>query len=113
MSKTVTLSHRYEIGSSLFEKLSFREPKLSDYRRHGKVVESQRGVVVTYPDAIWAYADTLLKDVPHGALSELELEDALAIEETIIGFFISANDALRKRESLSSGSVGDQSTSTN
>lgn len=111
MSKTVTLSRRYEIGSSIFDKLRFREPKMSDYRQIGRAYEVQKGTVIVYSENVWAYVDRLVVDVPHGALSELDLTDALAVEGAVLDFFAEANEALRKRESSSSGSDGVPQTS--
>ena len=112
MSATVKLTRQYVVGSAIFDTLTFRAPKLADYRAIGKVAEVQRGVVVTYDNAIWQYVDRLVEGVPSGALAELEIVDALAVEAEIVGFFTAANRQLRERESSSSGSAGDQSTST-
>ena len=110
--KSVKLSKRYTPGSASFDALAFREPTLADYRQVGKVIELQRGVVVTYPEAIWAYADRLLESsvVPPGAMGELDLEDAMAVEEAIVGFFTEARSRLNARTNSSSGSDGDQAT---
>ena len=103
---TVPLSRQYVIGSAVFDALTFRAPKLADYREIGKVAEMQRGVVVVYNDAVWQYADRLLQAVSTGALSELDLTDALAVEGAIIDFFTEATKLLNKRETSSSDSVG-------
>lgn len=112
MSKVVALSRQYVVGSAIFDSVTFREPKLSDYRALGKAFEIQRGVFVTYPDAVWGYADRLVEGVPPGALGELELTDAISVEEAVVGFFTDATKQLRKRENSSSGSDGDQAMST-
>lgn len=109
--KAVPLSRTYTVGSSVFSALNFREPKLADYRQIGRAIEVQRGVVVTYPDAIWSYVDRLLQDTPPGALNELDLADTLAVEEAIIDFFTEANKLLRSRENSSSASDGVPPTS--
>ncbi len=110
--KSVPLSRTYTSGSSVFSKLEFREPKLVDYRQVGKAIEVQRGVVVTYPDAIWSYVDRLLKDTPPGALNDLDLVDALAVEDAVIDFFTEASKLLHDRGNSSSGSAGAPPTST-
>jgi hypothetical protein len=110
--KNVPLGRTYTVGSAIFESLSFREPKLADYRQIGKAIEVQRGVVVTYPDAIWSYADRLLQVTPPGALNELDLVDALAVEDAIIDFFSEASKQLHERGNSSSASAGDPPTST-
>jgi hypothetical protein len=110
--KNVPLSRRYTVGSAAFDNLNFREPKLVDYRQIGKAIEVQRGIVVTYPEAIWSYADRLLHETPPGALNDLDLVDAIAVEEAIIDFFTEASKLLRKRENSSSDSDGGQTTLT-
>ena len=110
--KNVALSRTYTVGSSQFSELRFRDPKLLDYRQIGKPVEGQHGYVVRYPAAIWSYAERLLQETPPGALGELDLVDALAVEEQIIGFFTEAHRLLHKQQSSSSGSDGVPSTST-
>src|SRR4051812_31798853 len=104
--KTLTLSRCYVAGSANFASLNFRAPKLLDYRQIGVAIEAQRGVVVRYSEAIWAYADRLVQDINPGALGELYIVDALAVEELIIDFFTAASQQLREPESLSSESAG-------
>ncbi|MBS9720174.1 phage tail assembly protein [Tianweitania sp. BSSL-BM11] len=112
MSKIVPLSRCYTVGSAVFDTLTIREPKLSDYRQIGRVAELQRGVIVIFPEAIWAYSERLLQDLPPGALSELDLDDAMAVEDAILDFFSEARARLNKRASSSSDSAGDQAMST-
>jgi hypothetical protein len=108
--KTVKLSRQYVVGSAIFDELTFREPKLAQYRKHGVVAEVQRGVLVRYPEAIWGYAEDLIDKVPTGVLGELDLVDALEVEEAITGFFSEAHRRRNARASSFSASVGDQTT---
>lgn len=112
--KTVTLSRTYTIGSASFDRVSFRAPLLKDYRQIGRVFERQGDVVVLYDTALWGYAERLHDSagMPPGALGELDLVDALAIETTILGFFLEASAQLHKPASSPSASAGDPATST-
>jgi hypothetical protein len=108
--KTVKLSKRYVIGTSIFDQVVLREPTLADYRAIGPVAERQGAVIVAYRDATFAYVDRLTTEPPIGALLELTLEDTFAVEEAVNGFFSEARQSLIKRENSSSGSDGDLPT---
>ena len=110
---SVKLSKSYTMGSTTFDEVVLRPPNLADYRAVGPIAERQGTVVVTFSEAVWGYVDRLVKSPAAGALSTVDLVDAMAIEESITGFFISATTQLRKLESSSSASDGGPATSTN
>ena len=110
--KKVKLSRQYAIGSAVFDAISFREPKLTDYRRLGRPIDIQRGVVIRNDEATFGYVDTLVQDIPPGAINELDLIDAMIIEAEVIAFFTDAAAQLSERANSSSVSAGAPSTST-
>lgn len=94
--KTIKLSRRYEAHGRTFDSLTFREPKMADFEAIGEIWESQPtkegGVVILeHTDRIWRYRDRLIKrgeSLPDaGDLGELVLKDAVAVKDTITGFF--------------------------
>ena len=109
---TVPLSKTYTIGTTVFSQLVFRDPKLADYRALGRPREWQFTVEIRDKDVIFAYADRLLQQVPPGALGELDIVDALAIEDLILGFFPKPGEAPPKPGSSSSVSDGAPATLT-
>lgn len=106
---TVKLSRRYEHGSTPFDTVTLREPKLKDRRVGGPVLEIQRRVVLRDDEAIWRYVNMLLVEPQSpGAIDLLDLTDAEAIAETVVGFFSKARVSYVARTSSSSGSAGTQ-----
>lgn len=110
--KTVPLSKQYVIGSLAFSEAVFRAPMLKDYRELGQPVVSGQGMVVRDRDTIFAYIDRLVTSPAAAPLQEIELVDALALEEAVLDFFVEARKLLRKPGNSSSGSAGSPATST-
>lgn len=104
---SIKLARRYDHGSTPFDTVVLREPKLKDRRAGGPVLDIQRGVVLKDDEAIWRYVAMLLVEpASPGAIDLLDLADAEALSETIVGFFTKARLSYIERTSLSSGSDG-------
>lgn len=104
---TIKLSRRYDHGTTPFDTVVLREPKLKDRRIGGPVLDIQRGVVIRDDEAIWRYVDMLLVEPQApGAIGLLDLGDAEALAETVVGFFTRARLSYIERMSSSSGSDG-------
>lgn len=110
--KPLALSRSYSAGSDNFDTLEFRSPTFSDYRKIGPVVEAQQGYVVVDREAVFGYAETLLKSPQPGALNALDLPDVLALEDHILSFFIEAKASISARANSSLGSDGTPAAST-
>lgn len=104
---TIKLSRRYDHGTTPFDTVVLREPKLKDRRAGGPVLDIQRGVVLRDDEAIWRYVSMLLVEpVSPGAIDLLDLADAEMLSETIVGFFTRARLSSIERTNSSSGSAG-------
>lgn len=110
--KSVPLSQTYTAGSEVFSAVEFRDPTFLDYRQLGPAFDVQRGIILRDRDAIFAYADRLIQKPAAGALAVLNLEDSMAVEEAIMGFFTQAIRSRNKLANLSSDSDGSLDTST-
>ncbi|MCQ0986401.1 hypothetical protein [Jiella marina] len=103
----VKLARRYDHGSTPFEELRFREPKLKDYMALGEVVDTNNRVVVVYNEALWKYAERLLiAPANFGAVLELDLVDTETVKAKLLDFFSDAINASRGPTNSSSGSDG-------
>ncbi len=104
---TVKLSRRYDHGSTPFDTVVLREPKLKDRRVGGPVLDIQRGVVLRDDEAIWRYVNMLLVEpASPGAIDLLDLPDAELLSETVVSFFTKARLFYIERTNSSSASDG-------
>lgn len=104
---TIKLSRRYDHGSTPFDTVVLREPKLKDRRAVGPLFDIQRGIVLWDDERLWLYVDRLLTEpFSSGALELLDLVDAEAIEGAIKDFFVEASSRLARPTNSSSGSDG-------
>ncbi|MCC4298545.1 phage tail assembly protein [Aurantimonas coralicida] len=103
----IPLSRRYDHGTTPFDTVVLREPKLKDRRAGGPILDIQRGVVLRDDEAIWRYVSMLLVEpVSPGAIDLLDLADAEILSETIVGFFTKARLSSIERTNSSSASDG-------
>jgi hypothetical protein len=116
--RAIKLSRRYESHGRIFDTVSLRDPKYRDLLAVGDPIELQPlpsgagEMVVKYLDRIEDYVGRLLQDPLSVAdLVDLDLVDAMAIEEAILGFFAEARKSRAKPTGSSSGS-GNPSTSS-
>lgn len=106
-SVTIKLSRRYDHGTTPFDTVVLREPKLKDRRAGGPVLDIQRGVVLRDDEAIWRYVSMLLTEPESpGAIDLLDLADAEMLSETVVGFFTKARLSYIERTNSPSGSGG-------
>ncbi len=110
--KQIKLSKTYTVGSETFDRVDLRDPNYADYRQFGPVYEVQKTIVIHNREATFAYADRLVMSPSAGALQTLDLEDAMAIEDEIYGFFVDARISRAKLTNSSSGSTGTPDMST-
>ena len=103
----IPLSRRYDHGTTPFDTVVLRKPKLKDRRAGGPVLDIQRGVVLRDDEAIWRYVSMLLVEpASPGAIDLLDLADAEILSETIIGFFTKARLFFIERTNSSFASDG-------
>lgn len=103
---TVKLSRRYDVGTSSFEELRFRAPKLKDRIAIGPPFELIRNQDVWDDKVVWNYVERLLQDVPPGAIQELDYADAEVVYHRFRDFFTASSPLFVSRTSSSSGSDG-------
>lgn len=104
--KVIKLSRSYEAHGQVFDTVTLREPKLRDHFALGEPAGLQPGaddipVMVERFDIIAAYAERLAVAGKPGmeCLQDLDLADAFAVKEAIIGFF---SEARRQRRAQTS-----------
>ncbi|WP_323011119.1 phage tail assembly protein [Paracoccus sp. (in: a-proteobacteria)] len=105
------LSKSYTIGSETFDTVEFREPNYADYRQIGAPMDFQKGILVRDREATFAYVDRLVTRPAAGALQTLTVTDAMALEDHILRFFITARTSRAQPTSSSSVSDGTPDTS--
>ena len=100
----VKLSRTYEAHGTAFSSVSLRAPTLVDLFAIGEPIEVHPGpdgsgsYVLQHRDRLRAYLDQLAVPDKPGlhAIQGLDLVDAMAIEEAILGFFTAARRQLSK-----------------
>ncbi len=98
--KVIKLSRAYEVHGKSFDSVTLREPRYAEYIKTGDVMERQQvgdgAAIITYHDRIESYADKLLMSPEPGGLAELNLLDAMRVEQAIVDFFTEARQSLRQ-----------------
>lgn len=103
MPKTIKLSRRYEAHGKIFDAVTLRDPKYRDFIDIGDPIEQQPlptgsgSMIVKHFDRIDAYAGRLLQDpLSMADIMDLDLVDALAMEDAVLDFFAEARGSRAK-----------------
>ena len=103
MPKTIKLSRRYEAHGKVFDAVGLRDPKYRDFIDIGDPIEQQPlptgsgSMIVKHFDRIDAYVGRLLQEPMSTAdIVDLDLADALAMEEAVLDFFVEARRSRAK-----------------
>ncbi|OWV94268.1 hypothetical protein ATY81_12515 [Rhizobium sp. R72] len=89
----VPLSRRYSVHDKEFEKIELREPRYKEIfmQGRGKPREWQPSphgpVIVSYPGVVDSYLQVLVVSPSYEDIGNLDVADALALEEAILNFF--------------------------
>lgn len=97
MPKTIKLSRRYDAHGKVFDAVTLRDPKYRDFIDVGAPTEAQPlpggdgMMIVKHFDRIDTYVGRLLQEPLSTAdIVDLDLADALALEDAILDFFVQA-----------------------
>jgi hypothetical protein len=94
-SKTIKLSDPIPGHKEVIAEISLREPKFGDVMELGDPIDFVRTAdghqvrTINYP-VVGEYAERCVDGIPPLLLNELGLQDALAVQEAIIDFFVQA-----------------------
>ncbi|WP_128292006.1 phage tail assembly protein [Afifella aestuarii] len=115
---TIKLSKSYEASGQVFDEVTLRPPTCGEYFAIGEPQEwvlsgGVRGTRMLATDlgVVRQYMDKLCTAPGGQYLDVLDLKDAIAVKDAVLGFFTEARSSTRNSTSSSSTSTGGRKTS--